>query len=696
MNQYKYTVEGMHCASCIHIVRQELGKNPNLKNINISLAQKTASFDSPVSPDLIDINQHLTPFGYTLKDAGTVSVVPLADPKRNVILGLSFALISILFMLADIILKPTGLGEEFMHHMLPPLATYSLFVLGLPYLKAVFIFIKTGHANMNTLIGLGTATAFFTTLFASVFDFKPLYFYDSTIIVIALVNLGKFLEERSTQKTGDALKSLVSLQVKQARLLQGNKETMVDISSLMLGDIILVKPGETIPLDGLIVKGESSVDESMLTGESLPVLKSAGDKATGSTLNQNGLLYIKVSALGSDTVLAKIISLVESAQSSRAPIQDLTDKISAAFVPVILVISVLTFIVWSIFLQAPIQGLISAVSILVIACPCALGLATPTAIITAVGTAARHGILVKSSQSLQKLTSVSTVAFDKTGTLTQGHPQLVKYTGPLSLLASLEANSMHPLSKPINSSYKDKLLAVSAFKEERGQGVSGIINKTKYFAGSAKYIQSQKIKFDETQSSNSLIYLSDTKKLLGVFEITDPIKDTTPSAIKSLKSLGLKTTMLTGDRREVAQTISTALSLDSFQAGLLPENKATYLATLQSQNQKVAMVGDGINDAPALAAADVSFAMSTGTDIAMETADVTLLHGDLTKVYKSFLLSQKTFSIIKQNLFWAFAYNLVGIPLAALGLLSPVFAGAAMALSSVSVVTNSLRLRRAL
>jgi len=695
MTTVNYLVKGMHCASCAFSIKNSLKKLKEIDDLTVNYASETANIN--YKKDVVSIetlNSELKALGYSLLEKNQEIKKDFTDKSNfsSIKIGLFFSAISAIFMLLENFTMLPKFWEDFMHHLMPIMASYCLFVLGTPYLKSIPAFLKTRQANMNTLIGIGTSVAFIASFFASIVDFKALYYYDAVIVVISLVSLGKYLETNAKAKTGEALKKLLNLQAKDAILLKDNKQQKVSLSTIVIGDILVVRPGEIIPLDGQIIFGNTSIDESMLTGESLPVEKQLGDTVVGSTINQTGLIHLKVTQIGQTTVLAKIIHLVETAQSSRAPVEDLVDKVAAIFVPTILVTSFLTLIIWTILGQ-PIAGLTSAITVLIIACPCALGLATPTAIIAAVGKGAQVGILIKNVESLQKLNNVNIVAFDKTGTLTIGQPSLVAHTGPLQILASLESNSTHPLAKAITNANKQSLLPVSGFKETRGLGLEGTIKNLKYFAGSAKYLQSLKINFKESTSTNSLIYLADSKKLLGTFEIADPIRETTSQALKALANLKKQTLMLTGDRQQVATTIAKSLSISDFRFEQSPEDKASFIAELQAKKNKVAMVGDGINDTPALATAYVSFALSSGTDIAMETSDVTILHGDLQKVAQAFHLANSTFTTIKENLFWAFIYNLIGIPLAITGHLSPAVAGLAMAFSSVSVVANSLRLK---
>jgi heavy metal translocating P-type ATPase len=519
-------------------------------------------------------------------------------------------------------------------------------------------------------------------------------------LVISLISIGKYLELSSKKKTSHALKQLIGLQTKTALLVVGSQVQDIPIEKVAVGDTLLVKPGQRIPTDGIVVTGESSVDESMVTGEPLPADKAVGDRVVGGTLNQQGVLTIKATQVGSQTVLAQIISLVEAAQGSKAPIQKLVDRVSAIFVPAVIVVAVGTLLVW-LLLGNVTMGLISFVGILVIACPCAMGLATPTAIIVGVGQAAKHGILVKDATSLEKLHLVNYVVLDKTGTLTQGSPAVT--TPPssehhLQILASLEANSEHSIAKAIVEFAKSKavsLLPVTNFLSLTGQGITAKISGTTYHAGNLTLANQLNITVPKLSlpQHQTPVFLMTDNQVLDVVGISDPVKPDSKSVVSALHKLKIKVALLTGDHLAPAQAVAQELGIDQVFAQVLPADKAGHIQKLQAQGYKVAMLGDGINDAPALATADVGVAMATGTDIAIESAGITFLGGKISALPYAIKLSKSTFSIINQNLFWAFFYNTISIPLAAFGLLNPIVAGAAMALSSVSVVLNSLRIK---
>ena len=621
--------------------------------------------------------------------------------------------------------------EKFVAVVLPLIATYVLFVIGKPYLLGFYRFLRYGKANMDTLIGMGTLVAYLYSLILIAFEeyLRPYLnvdqsYFDVTIIVITFIALGKYLEMKSKLKTGDAIEKLLNLQAKTAIVVRQGKEIEISINEVVHGDIIIVKPGTKIAVDGEIMSGSSYIDESMVTGEPMPVQKKVGDTVVSGTISTNSTFTFKATKIGSETLLSHIIKMVEEAQGSKAPIQALADKISSIFVPIVLILSFITLAVWLIFGTSTLgfsdalsYGLTAFVGILVIACPCALGLATPTAIIVGVGKGAREGILIKDAATLEKLHKVDIVVVDKTGTITKGKPELTsikKYTDIkeeeiVSILASLENKSEHPIAHAVVEYAKSKnidLISVEDFEIVKGKGIKGKLNDKEYFAGNTKLISDLNISFDskdivnETSEGKTPVILATRDSILAVIMVSDSIKPEAIEAVKNLHKLGIKTIMLTGDDKNTANAIAKEVGIDDVVAEVLPSDKLEKIKSLQKNGHIVAMAGDGVNDAPALAQADVGIAMGTGTDVAIETAGITLLHGDISKMVKAIRLSKFTMRGIKQNLFWAFIYNIVGIPIAAgilfpfFGwLLSPIFAGIAMAGSSVSVVGNSLRLK---
>ncbi len=749
----KFNISGMHCASCANIIKRTVDKIDGVESSTVNYGTETAQlvFD-PSKIKIEKINSRLEQYGYSLEpsenkvnpsehshfDHSAQKIQDLEHLKNKIKTVIPFMLVSIFVMSWEIggdslqLFNPMpDIIKVFVHHLLPLFATYTLFVIGLPYLQAIFRFIRFRVANMDTLIGIGTLTAFLFSFSLSAFEkvLAPYFnvsqnYYDVVIVVIGFITIGKYLEARSKLKTGEAIKQLLGLQAKSAVIIRAGKEIVVPIDQVVVGDIMIVKPGQKIAVDGVIIEGSSSIDESMITGESMPVDKNIGDKVIGATINKQGSLQVKASQVGERTMLSQIIKMVEQAQGSKAPIEKLADRVSAIFVPVVLALALTALLVWiligSMFLpfsQALSLGILSFVGTLVIACPCALGLATPTAVIVGVGLAAQNGILIKNAESLQKLQSINYVVMDKTGTLTQGKPSVTDIVpvGNLSekkvlqLLYSLEKHSEHPLAHAIVERAKTENLTASRvenFSALEGRGVRGKIDNIQYFVGNVGLATELGISVSATEtnqittSGKTLMILLTKTQVLAYIGVADTLKSEAKQTIDRLHQLGIKVAMLTGDNANTANNIANQLGIDRVDANLLPQDKLFKISQLQEEGYRVAMVGDGINDAPALVAADVGIAMGTGTDVAIESAGATLLGGSIVKLPKVFALSKATMKTIKQNLFWAFAYNVVLIPVA-MGvlypvngwLLNPMLAGAAMAFSSVSVVMNALRLR---
>ncbi|MFA5841230.1 MAG: heavy metal translocating P-type ATPase [Candidatus Paceibacterota bacterium] len=767
MKYNTYRIKGMHCASCASVIERTVKKIDGVEDISVNNGTENAkiSFDESKT-NHEQFNKKLEPLGYTLvannemsTSAGEMGMsanehaehlgfnqtkkeklAELKDMRNKLFTLIPIVIVSIFVMSWDIFAQFKTIPEmsyfwsEFFHHLMPVLATYTLFVVGKPYLLGLYRFFRYGKANMDTLIGLGTGIAFLYSFILSAFEesLAPFLnvnqnYYDVAIVVIAFITLGKYLETRSKLKTGDAIEKLLNLQAKTALVIRDGKEVEIPIGEVVHGDLIVVKPAGKIPVDGIVVSGNSYVDESMVTGEPMPVEKKEGDSVVSGTINTTGSFTFKATKVGGETLLAHIVKMVEEAQGSKAPIQALADKISSVFVPIVLGIAVVTLVLWLVvgtqylgFSQALSFGLVSFVGILVIACPCALGLATPTAIIVGVGKGAKEGILIKDAATLQKLHTVNAVVVDKTGTLTFGKPELVsiknfsnkKDDELVSILAMLENRSEHPIAHAIINYAKEKNLKIEEinnFEIIKGKGLKGSFDSVEYFAGNLKLISDLNLKFGEgplellekeTLEGKTPVILADKNAVLGVFMIADAIKPEAIEAVKNLHKLGIKIVMLTGDNKNTALYIAKLIGIDEVVAEAMPEDKLNKIKELQGEGNIVAMAGDGVNDAPALAQADVGIAMATGTDVAIESAGITLLGGDISKLVKAIKLSKITMRGIKQNLFWAFFYNVVGIPLAAglfypiFGwLLSPVFAGFAMAMSSVSVVGNSLRIK---
>lgn len=624
--------------------------------------------------------------------------------------------ISLIFsipMLIGMILMPFGImvpGSEWIQFVL---TTVVMAVAARPFIDSAWASFKKHHSNMDTLVAIGTATAYLYSIYAMI-THQPVFF-ESAAFVVTFVLLGQVFEERMRNNASNAIEKLVDLQAKDAEVMRNGQIVKVPLSEIVAGDIIRVKPGQKIAVDGEITEGSSTVDESMVTGESMPVAKNIGDKVIGSTMNSNGTFMFKAEKVGSDTMLSQIVELVKKAQNSHAPIQNLTDRVSEIFVPVVLSLSILTFLVWYVFLGATVaNALIFAVSVMVIACPCALGLATPTALMVGTGRGAKMGILIKNGEVLEEVNDVKTVVFDKTGTITKGKPEVTDIVGDkkqvLAIAAALEESSEHPLAAAIlDKARADQITAatVTNFQAIEGKGVSATIDGQKAFVGNDKLLNDIKIDSELNErmillqnEAKTVVFVGMNQEIIGLIAIQDAAKETSKDAIAMLKARGLNTVMLTGDNSRVAKAIATEVGIDEVIADVLPSDKADHVEALQKDG-KVAFVGDGINDAPALTMADVGIAMGSGTDIAIESGGIVLMKNDLRDVAKALELSRKTFNRIKLNLFWAFVYNILGIPVAAgifyaIGLtLSPELAGLAMAFSSLSVVTSSVLLNKA-
>jgi len=591
--------------------------------------------------------------------------------------------------------------------------TIIMAISAAPYWSSAWAAFKHHSANMNTLVAVGTAVAYFYSIFA-MFTGHEVYF-ESAAFVTVFVLLGDAMEEKMHNNASNALAKLIDLQAKDAEVERNGEFVKVPLDQVKVGDIIRVKPGEKVPVDGVIVDGSTTIDESMVTGESMPVTKKKGDDVVGSTINTNGTFNFKATKVGSDTMLSQIVDLVKKAQTSHAPIQNLTDKISNIFVPAVLIIAIITFVIWYVFLNAPlVTALLFAVSVVVIACPCALGLATPTALMVGTARSAKMGVLIKNGEVLEEVSDLDTVVFDKTGTITVGKPQVTDVVGDqnkvLTIAASLEENSEHPLATAVVKKAKEDKIAlaqVKNFAAIEGKGVRASYNGQTAFVGSDRLLEdisiSQEMKDQAIKlqkEAKTVVYVGLGQEIIGLIAIQDVPKPSSKAAIAELKKRGLKTIMLTGDNPNVANAIGKEVSIDQVIAGVLPTEKAAEIKKLQDEGRKVAFVGDGINDAPALSTADVGIAMGSGTDVAIESGGIVLVQNDLMGVVRALDISKKTFNRIKLNLFWALIYNTIGIPIAAglfmgLGLtLSPELAGLAMAFSSVSVVTSSLLLNK--
>ena len=713
MENINLKIVGMHCASCAVNIEKSISKQPGVRSASVNYANNSAQveFDDK-QINLSQISKAVSAVGDYKVATGVehdhMDMTGKAYHKFMWSLILTLPLfVSMFFDLSKII------GEEAKMLLMATLAFAVVFVVGWSFHKTMWRQLKKFQANMDTLISIGTLSAYAYSLYA-MFNDGHVYF-ETAAVIITLILLGKYLEEKSKGRASLAIKGLLSLGVKQAMILDNGQSELRDIEDIKIGDIVLVKPGEKIPLDGEIIDGETAIDESMLTGESLPVEKKIGDIVYGATINNFGVIKVRVTKIGGDTVLSQIIKLVERAQASKAPIQKLADKISGIFVPVVIVIALITFVIWFWVLGSGLEiSLMNAVAVLVIACPCALGLATPTAVMVASGRGATSGIFIKDSQSLEIAHKINAVVFDKTGTLTQGQPAITDiYTDDsdlspeeiMTLACSLEKNSEHSLASAFVKYSQDnnlRLIDASQVQAIRGQGLQGNISRQEVYIGNAQLVESLKVKvptayqttFDNyAQSAKTPVYVVIDKKVAGVIAIADTIRSTARQAVADIKKIA-DVYMLTGDHQLTAQAIARDLGIDKVVAEVLPSKKVEEIIRLQAEGKVVAFVGDGINDAPALMQANLGIAMGGGTDIALESGNIVLMTSDPLKVLGAINLSKKTFQVIKQNLFFAFFYNTVAIPLAALGLLSPIIAALAMSFSSVSVVTNSLRIRR--
>ncbi|PZX03995.1 Cu+-exporting ATPase [Psychrobacillus insolitus] len=724
----EFDITGMTCASCAMRIEKGLNKLEGVTFANVNLALENATIEyNPSQISITDIISRVEKLGYEAhikdndKEAVDYREEAIQKQKKKFIIAaiLSFPLLWTMvghFSFTSFIYMPEFLMNPWVQMAL---ATPVQFIIGKQFYVSAYKALRNKSVNMDVLVVMGTSAAYFYSVYQAIITTQEhhtaqLYFETSSVL-ITLIILGKLFEAKAKGRSSEAIKKLMGLQAKTALVIRNETELEIPIEEVIAGDIILVKPGEKIPVDGEVLEGDTAVDEAMLTGESIPVDKTIGDSLFGSTINKNGFIKMKATKIGRDTALSQIIKVVEDAQGSKAPIQRLADKISGVFVPIVIGIAIITFLVWIIWVSPGeiTQALEALIAVLVIACPCALGLATPTSIMAGSGRAAEFGILFKGGEHLETTHRIDTVVVDKTGTVTNGKPVLTDVRVAngadeeefLSLIGAAEKQSEHPLAEAIVQGIQERgisLKAVQKFEAVPGYGVKTIVNQKEILVGTRKLMNQYQIDIskilpvmEELEANGKTAMLASIDgQYAGLIAVADTIKETSKKAIKRLQEMNIEVIMMTGDNQRTATAISKEVGINHVIAEVLPEGKAEQVKKLQAIGKKVAMVGDGINDAPALAVADIGMAIGTGTDVAMEAADITLIRGDLNSIADAIIMSRKTMRNIKQNLFWAFAYNALGIPIAAVGLLAPWVAGAAMAFSSVSVVLNALRLQR--
>ncbi|NLY77684.1 MAG: copper-translocating P-type ATPase [Tissierellia bacterium] len=718
MDQRVLLIEGMTCAACSSRVEKVLSRMDGVIKASVNLSTNKALvqfYSGSLEDEALVKAVEKAGYGAQIEQERDIDREKKLREKEIKSLKTSF-IISLIFTIP--LFSAMFFHMAGIHNILTNgyfqllLATPVQFIIGSRFYKGAYKSLRGGGANMDVLVAMGTSAAYFYSIYNLLVGVNE-YYFEASAVIITLILLGKTFEAIAKGRTSEAIKKLMGLQPKTARVIKDGLEMDIPIEEVQIGDIIVVRPGEKIPVDGVITEGNSSIDESMITGESIPVDKTIGHEVIGATINKFGSFKFKATKVGKDTVLSQIVKLVEEAQGSKAPVQRLADKISGVFVPVVIVIALATFFIYYLVFREFNTGLINAVAVLVIACPCALGLATPTAIMVGTGKGAENGILFKSGEHLERAHEMDTIVFDKTGTITKGEPEvtdIIPYNSMeekelLRITAIVEKTSEHPLGQAIvKKAENDKLNLTEPeeFEAIPGKGIKAIFEGKIVRVGNRRLMEEANIDIESTEKDltrleeegKTAMLVALDERVAGIIAVADSIKDSSKAAIEKLIQMGLDVYMITGDNKRTANAIGKQVGIKNVLAEVLPENKAEVVESIKAKGKKVGMVGDGINDAPALVAADVGFAIGTGTDVAIEAADVTLMRGDLMSIVTAIRLSHKTMRTIKQNLFWAFFYNSIGIPFAALGFLNPMIAGAAMAFSSVSVVTNSLRLRK--
>lgn len=725
-NTIELDIEGMDCPSCAMKIERRLNKLNGVENAKVDLANETASFViTGAEVNLEFVKSEIDKLGYRAieqesdEDEQTTDIEKQKARslfKKKIITSITLSVIIVLLGMIDHISSLSFISMDAANWISLPLSTIVIFWCGAKFMKGFIADIRARSAGMDSLIAIGTLSAYFYSIIVLLFpsisgEHMHTVYFESAAMIITFILLGNYLEFNLKNRTHYAIKALTELQAKKAVVLRNGNELEISVKKVKVGDVVLVKPGERIPVDGTVVEGSSSVDEAMMTGESLPVDKSAGEKVLGGTINQNSYLKIKTEKAVNDSLLSKIILMVKDAQKSKPKIQRIADKVSAVFVPLVIVIAFATFFVWYSYVGESLSfSLLKAVAVLIIACPCALGLATPIAIVLGVGKAAEHKILFNNAEAIENVNKIDTILFDKTGTLTYGKfdvKKVITYNSLnsdeiLKIAASIETYSEHPIAKAITAAYKvngNGIYDVKDFVMTSGIGVTGNINGNIYKIGGSNLTQTEKLAVSQKSASQN-IYLYENDKLIGEIELSDKIKDNAVEILNKLKADKYNIAMITGDSKVTAADIASQLSIDEYKAEVMPDKKQEYVTELQGKGSKVAMVGDGINDAPALSKSDLGIAIGTGQDIAIQSADVILVRGDLENILALFKISRKTISVIKQNIFWAFFYNAAAIPVAAgvfagIGLtVSPVMASMIMALSDVvTVLLNSMRLK---